>query len=54
MVIEDILRMKAVLELENQTKEKMVEALLKVQGKMPSREVLMSTKIGKSSVGWQQ
>nr|XP_002730579.1 PREDICTED: transcription elongation factor A N-terminal and central domain-containing protein 2-like [Saccoglossus kowalevskii] len=46
VVVEDILRMKAVLELENQTEENLLKALQELRQKTPSREILSSTKIG--------
>ena len=46
MVVEDVERIKNILEVENQRPNKLVRALRELKNVKPSKEVLLSTKIG--------
>ena len=48
MVVEDVQRLKSVLQVTDQKKENILEALETLQEKIPPRNVLQSTKIGLS------
>ena len=46
VVVEDVLRWKSILKVENQSKENILNALQELNKKIPPRSVLQSTKIG--------
>lgn len=46
VVVEEILRLKSKLQLESTTTEELVSSLNELGKKIPSREVLLETKIG--------